>query len=81
MHKQRISLTLFAVLVIVALGAAQCVQVETQVVVTKEVEVEKEVVKEVVVTPTPAPGRQTLIVGLSQAPTSLDPADHRSRLS
>jgi peptide/nickel transport system substrate-binding protein len=81
MHKQRISLTLFAVLVIAALAAAQCVQVEREVVVTKEVEVEKEVVKEVVVTPTTVPGRQTLIVGLSQAPTSLDPADHRSRLS
>jgi peptide/nickel transport system substrate-binding protein len=81
MHKRRITLTLFAVLVILALAAAQCVQVEREVVVTKEVEVEKEVVKEVVVTPTAAPGRQTLIVGLSQAPTSLDPADHRSRQS
>ena len=37
--------------------------------------------KEVVVTATPEPGRQTLVVALSQAPTSLDPADHRSRHS
>ncbi len=59
----------------------ETVEVEKEVVVTQEVEVEKEVIKEVVVTPTPVPGRQTLIVGLSQAPTSLDPADHRSRLS
>jgi peptide/nickel transport system substrate-binding protein len=55
------------------------VEVVKEVVVTKEVE--KEVVKEVVVTPTPEPGRQTLIVALSQAPTSLDPADHRLRQS
>ena len=50
------------------------VEVEKEVIVTKEVEVEKEVVKEVEVTSTPEPGRQTLIVALSQAPTSLDPA-------
>jgi len=55
--------------------------------VVETVEVEKEVVKtvevekEVVVTATPEPGRQTLLVALSQAPTSLDPADHRSRQS
>ena len=74
----------------------QTVVVKEEVVVTKEVEkivketvevvvvtkeVEKEVVKEVVVTSTPEPGRQTLIVALSQAPTSLDPADHRLRQS
>lgn len=35
----------------------------------------------VVVTPTPLPGRQTLIVAMVGAPTSLDPADHRSRES
>ncbi len=35
--------------------------------------------KEVVVTPTPVPGRQVLIVAMADAPTSLDPADHRSR--
>ncbi|HHH42244.1 MAG TPA: ABC transporter substrate-binding protein, partial [Chloroflexi bacterium] len=37
------------------------------------VEVEK------VVTPTPEPKRQTLIVGLASAPVSLDPADYRHR--
>jgi peptide/nickel transport system substrate-binding protein len=50
-----------------------------QVEVTKVVEVEVE--KEVVVTPTPEPARDTLIVALSDAPTTLDPADHRSRQS
>ncbi len=49
--------------------------VEKEVVVTEVVEVEK------VITPTPEPGRQTLIVALAQEPTSLDPADHRSRSS
>ncbi len=43
--------------------------------------VEVEVQKEVVVTATPEPGRQMLIVAMPQAPTSLDPADHRSRQS
>ncbi len=36
---------------------------------------------EIVVTATPEPARQTLIVALAGAPTSLDPADHRSRQS
>jgi ABC-type transport system substrate-binding protein len=54
--------------------------IETVEVVTT-VEVEKEVEKEVVVTATPEPGRQTLVVGLAQSPVSLDPADHRSRES
>ncbi len=51
------------------------VEVVRTVVVTEErvVEVEK------LVTPTAVPGRQTIIVALSQAPVSLDPADHRSR--
>jgi peptide/nickel transport system substrate-binding protein len=43
--------------------------------------VKETVVVEKVVTPTPMPGRQTIIVALAEAPTSLDPADHRSRLS
>jgi peptide/nickel transport system substrate-binding protein len=53
------------------------------VVVTKEVEkiVQETVEVEKVVTATPEPGRQTLIVALSQAATSLDPADHRDRSS
>ena len=57
------------------------VEVEKEVVVTKEVEVEKEVVREVEVTSTPEPGRQTLIVGLSQVPLTLDPADYRDRVT
>jgi peptide/nickel transport system substrate-binding protein len=65
----------------------ETVEVEKVIKETVEVEVEK-VVKETVevevqkvVTPTPVPGRQTLVVALSQPPTSLDPADHRDRLS
>ncbi len=54
-------------------GTPQVVEKE----VTKVVEVEKEVV----VTPTPLPSRDVIIVALSAAPTSLDPADHRSRQS
>jgi peptide/nickel transport system substrate-binding protein len=57
----------------------QTVEVEKVVEVEKTVEVEKEV--EVVVTPTSPPARDTLIVALAAAPTSLDPADHRSRQS
>ena len=41
----------------------------------------KDVEKVVEVTPTPMPGRQTLVVALAGAPDSLDPADHRSRQS
>ncbi len=83
--------TLFRVVLPAALLLAACaptepaqpqvvektVEVVRTVVVTEErlVEVEK------LVTPTAAPGRQTIIVALSQAPTSLDPADHRSRQS
>lgn len=50
---------------------------------TVEVEVEKtvEVEKVVVATPTSVPARDVIIVGLAAAPTSLDPADHRSRES
>ncbi len=43
--------------------------------------VKETVVVEKLVTPTAVPGRQFLIVGLSGAPTTLDPADHRSRTS
>ncbi|HEY5671925.1 MAG TPA: ABC transporter substrate-binding protein, partial [Anaerolineales bacterium] len=53
---------------------------ETVVVVETVVVTEKEEVEKVI-TPTPVPGRQTIIVALAQAPTSLDPADHRSRQS
>ncbi|MFW5942013.1 MAG: ABC transporter substrate-binding protein [Chloroflexota bacterium] len=52
---------------------------EVTVVETRVVEVEREV--QVEVTPTSEPGRSSLIVALAEAPTSLDPADHRSRVS
>jgi len=54
---------------------------ETVVVVeTVEVTVKEEVEK--LITPTAVPGRQTIIIALSQAPSEgLDPADHRSRQS
>jgi peptide/nickel transport system substrate-binding protein len=55
----------------------QTVEVEKTVVET--VEVEKPV--EVVVTSTAPPARDVIIVGLSSAPDTLDPADHRSRQS
>jgi len=85
MLNQRSLILLASLLLVTTLLAAQCgapitVEQVVETVVVKET-VEVEVEKEVVVTPTPAPGRQVLIVGLSQAPTSLDPADHRSRLS
>ena len=41
----------------------------------------RETVVEKVVTATPPPGRQAIIVGLARAPLSIDPADHRSRES
>jgi peptide/nickel transport system substrate-binding protein len=54
-------------------------------VVERTVEVEKtvqvEVEKEVVVTPTSPPARDVIVVALAEGPTSLDPADHRSRQS
>ena len=53
----------------------EIVEVEKEVVVTEVVEVEK------IITPTPEPGRQTLIVGMASAPIALDPADHRTRES
>jgi peptide/nickel transport system substrate-binding protein len=60
---------------------------ETVVVAGTSQVVEKEVTKvvqetvEKVVTPTPPPQRDVIIVGLSAAPDTLDPADHRSRQS
>lgn len=53
----------------------QTVVVQETVVVTEREQVE------VLITPTAAPGRQTLIVAMAAAPISLDPADHRSRES
>lgn len=77
MHKEHFGRTpaILMVLLLVLTGlAAQCVAVPAPQAGTV-------VEKEVVVTATPEPGRQTLIVALAQAPTSLDPADHRSRQS
>ncbi len=60
---------------------------ETVVVAGTSQVVEKEVTKvvqetvEKVVTPTPLPQRDVIIVGLSAAPDTLDPADHRNRQS
>ncbi len=86
----RYSTKIFAFVLLVALILAACAQptpevvkeevvvtevVEKEVVVTEVVEVEKEVV----ITPTAEPGRATLIVGVTSAPLTLDPADHRDR--
>ncbi len=85
---RKLSQTLVAVLLLAAMVLSACAApvqqaapqiVKETVVVEKVVEVEKIVEKEV--TPVPAPGRQTLVVALAGAPTSLDPADHRSRQS
>jgi hypothetical protein len=61
------------------------VQVEkiiTQVVEVQEtVQVEVEKVVEKVVTPTAPPARDVIIVAMTFAPDTLDPADHRSRSS
>jgi peptide/nickel transport system substrate-binding protein len=53
----------------------ETVVVRETVVVTEKEEVEK------LVTPTAVPGRQTIIIALSGAADTLDPADHRSRFS
>jgi peptide/nickel transport system substrate-binding protein len=79
--------TLLALLA--ACGATPAPQVikETVVVAGTSQVVEKEVTKvvqetvEKVVTPTPLPQRDVIIVGLSSAPDTLDPADHRNRQS
>ncbi len=81
--------TIVGVILLIALGglAAGCGSAPTpetvKVVETVEVvqTVEVQVEKEVVVTATPQPGRQALVVALAEAPDSLDPADHRSRQS
>jgi peptide/nickel transport system substrate-binding protein len=79
--KKRLLASMSLLLVLVVLAACgptptpQVVEKEVTKVVTEEVEVEK------VVTPTAPPARDVIIVALSQAPESLDPADHRSRQS
>ncbi|HIC89397.1 MAG TPA: ABC transporter substrate-binding protein [Anaerolineae bacterium] len=74
---------LVALLILVVPIVVACVPPPTPVkeIVKETVVVEKPVEKVVVVTPTPVPGRQVLIVALARAPVSLDPADHRTRES
>ena len=60
---------------VIVAGTPELVEKEVTKVVTEQVEVEK------VVTPTAPPARDVIIVGLSAAPDTLDPADHRNRLS
>lgn len=76
--RKRLIILLAALLLVSALGA--CAQPAAQPQVQEKI-VKETVVVEKVVEPTPVPGRQTIIVGLASAPTSLDPADHRSRQS
>lgn len=68
-----------------ALLAGACAPAPEVVVQEREVEVTREVEKvverEKVVTPTAAPARDVMVVALSEGPPSLDPADHRSRIS
>jgi peptide/nickel transport system substrate-binding protein len=89
---KKFKLHIFIIMMVVALTLAACAQ-PTPEVITEEVVVTEVVEKEVVVTevvekeveklitPTPEPGRQVLIIGMANAPTALDPADHRSRES
>jgi len=79
-----VSASVLAMLALVVGCAAPAPEVVEKVVEkTVEVEVEKmvEVEKVVVATATSPPTRDVIIVALTDAPTSLDPADHRSRLS
>jgi peptide/nickel transport system substrate-binding protein len=62
---------------VIVAGTPEVVEKEVTKVVTEEVEVEVEKV----VTPTAPPARDVIIVGLSAAPDTLDPADHRNRQS
>ncbi len=59
----------------------ETVEIQVEKIVTQVVEVKETVEVQVEVTPTAPPARDVIIVALSAAPSSLDPADHRSRLS
>jgi peptide/nickel transport system substrate-binding protein len=63
----------------------ETVEVEVEKIVEKEVTVKETVQVEVevekLITPTAPPARDVILVALSGAPTTLDPADHRSRQS
>ena len=75
------ALMVFAFLVGCAAPTPEVVEVEKTVEVEVEVEKTVEVETVVVATPTSPPARDVVIVALAAAPTSLDPADHRSRQS
>ena len=73
---KRISISIVLILGLVLSACAQATpQPSAPSVVQETVVVEK------LITPTTTPGRQTIIVALAAAPDTLDPADHRSRLS
>jgi peptide/nickel transport system substrate-binding protein len=85
-RKLALTLTIALLLVLAACAPAaapppeqvvvkETVVVQSTVVVTEKVEVEK------LITPTSPPAKDTIVVALSQAPVSIDPADHRSRNS
>lgn len=81
-----VSLILFSMVLSACVGATPGAQTTAEERIVRETVVVKETIVvtqelEKIVTPTAAPKRQTIIVALSQAPTSLDPADHRSRQS
>ncbi len=80
---KKITLVITSLLIVTALltGCATPTPEVIKEVVEETVEVKVEQTVEVVVTPTPPPARDVIIVALSAAPTSLDPADHRSRQS
>jgi peptide/nickel transport system substrate-binding protein len=61
----------------------ETVEVEVEKIVEKEVTIKETVQVEIekLITPTAPPARDVILVALSAAPTSLDPADHRSRQS
>lgn len=84
--KFSISIVIFLGIIVTACAPAtpqanQSTTIKETVVVQQTVVVKEQQQVEKVVTPTSPPGRQTIIVALSSAPTSLDPADHRSRVA
>ena len=85
---KRISVSIVLILGMVLSACAQATPQPSEPSVVKETVVVRETVVvtenqqvETVITPTNVPGRQTIIVALTGAPDTLDPADHRSRIS
>ena len=85
---KRISVSIVLILGMVLSACAQATPQPSEPSVVKETVVVRETVVvtenqqvEKVITPTNVPGRQTIIVALTGAPDTLDPADHRSRIS